>query len=101
MMGNIFGKFKNDFDTSMKYYEQALKSSPEDNITLNNIGATLMQLGKSEESKKFFLQAVKINNEYPNTHYALSIIAEKENDLKGSFDEAILALKILKQRMKF
>lgn len=98
MMGNIFGKFKNDFDTSMKYYEQALKSSPEDNIILNNIGATLMQLGKYEESKKFFLQAVKINNEYPNTHYALSIIAEKENDLQTSFEEAILSLKNNKEK---
>lgn len=98
MMGNIFGKFKNDFDTSMKYYEQALKTSPEDNITQNNIGATLMQLGKYEESKKFFLQAVKINSEYPNTHYALSIIAEKENDLRGSFEEAISAMKCNKQK---
>ncbi len=98
LMGNIFGKFKNDFDTSMKYYEQALKTSPDDNIILNNIGATLMQLAKIEESKKFFLQAVKINNEYPNTHYALSIIAEKENDLQTSFEEAILALKNNKEK---
>jgi Tfp pilus assembly protein PilF len=38
----------------MKYYEQALKSNPEDNITLNNIGATLLQQDKIEEAKKFF-----------------------------------------------
>jgi len=96
MMGNIFGKYKNDFDTSMKYYEQALKTNPEDNITLNNIGANLMQLGKFEQSKNFFIQAAKINENYPNTHYALSIIAEKENKLRESFEESILALKNIK-----
>ncbi len=93
MMGNIFGKFKDDIETSMKYYEQALKTNPEDNITLNNIGATLMQLNKFEEAKKFFEQAAKINDDYPNTHYALSIIAESENKFNEAFDKGITALK--------
>ena len=93
MMGNIFGKFKNDFDTSMKYYEQALKTNPEDNITLNNIGATLLQLGKIEESKKFFVQALKVNKDYPNTHYAMSFISEHENNPGEAFNEVITAMK--------
>lgn len=51
MMGNIFAKFKDDVPTAMKYYDQALVANPNDNITINNIGANLMQQGKLEEAK--------------------------------------------------
>lgn len=78
MMGNIFAKFKDDIPTAMKYYDQALLANPTDNITINNIGANLMQQGKLEEAKKYFWEALKINNQYPNTHFALGMIAEME-----------------------
>ena len=57
MLGNIFAKFKNDIDTAMKYYDQALIVKPNDNITMNNIGANLMQQEKFEEAKKYFLES--------------------------------------------
>ncbi len=81
MMGNIFAKFKNDVPTAMKYYDQALVANPKDNIAINNIGANLMQQGKIEEAKKYFWEALKINDQYPNTHFALGMIAERENEL--------------------
>jgi tetratricopeptide (TPR) repeat protein len=93
MMGNIFAKFKNDLLTAMKYYDQALVAKPNDNIAINNIGANLMQRGKIQEAKKYFLDAVKINDQYPNTHQALSLIAEMENDLFNSFNSSINAIK--------
>src|SRR5690554_954124 len=73
MMANIFAKFKEDIDTAMKYYDQVLVVKPNDNIALNNIGANLMQLGKTEEALKYFNKAIKVNPDYPNTHYALEI----------------------------
>lgn len=94
MMGNIFAKFKNDVPTAMKYYDQALLSNPKDNITINNIGANLMQQGKLEEAKKYFLEAIRINDKYPNTHFALGMIAEMESDLKSAFSSTILAIKL-------
>ena len=78
MMGNIFAKFKDDVPTAMKYYDQALVANPNDNITINNIGANLMQQGKLEEAKKYFWEAIRINDKYPNTHFALGMIAEME-----------------------
>jgi hypothetical protein len=30
-------KFKDDIDTTMRYYDQALIAKPDDNITINNI----------------------------------------------------------------
>lgn len=98
MMGNIFSKFKDDVPTAMKYYDQALVANPKDNITINNIGANLMQEGKLEEAKKYFHEALKINNQYPNTHFALGMIAEMENDLHSSFYSTIQAIKLTKNK---
>lgn len=96
MMGNIFAKFKGDVPTAMKYYDQALVANPKDNITINNIGANLMQQGKLEEAKKYFWEAININDQYPNTHFALGMIAEMENDLPSSFFSTIQAIKFNK-----
>jgi Flp pilus assembly protein TadD len=98
MMGNIFAKFKDDVPTAMKYYDQALIANPNDNITINNIGANLMQQGKLEEAKKYFTEALKINNQYPNTHFALGMIAEMEADLQSAFYSTIKAVKLNKNK---
>jgi Tfp pilus assembly protein PilF len=94
MMGNIFAKYKDDLSTAMKYYDQALVANPKDNITMNNIGANLMQQKKLEEAKKYFWEAKKINDKYPNTHFALGMIAEMENDMHSAFYSTIQAIKL-------
>lgn len=98
MMGNIFAKFKDDVPTAMKYYDQALIGNPNDNITINNIGASLMQQGKLEEAKKYLLEAKKIDEKYPNTHFALGMIAEIEEDLQSAFYSIIQAIKLNKNK---
>jgi Flp pilus assembly protein TadD len=98
MMGNIFAKFKDDVPTAMKYYDQALIANPKDNITINNIGANLMQQGKLEEAKKYFYEALKINDHYANTHFALGMIAEMEEDLPSAFYSTIQAIKLNKSK---
>lgn len=85
MMGNIFAKYKSDIETAMKYYDQALIAKPNDNITINNIGANLLQQNKFEEAKKYFYKALRLDGKYPNTHYALAIIANQEEDLNSAF----------------
>ncbi len=98
MMGNIFAKFKDDIPTAMKYFDQALIANPNDNITINNIGANLMQQGKLEEAKKYFWEAIKINDTYPNTHFALGMISEIEADLHSAFYSTIQAIKYNKNK---
>ena len=94
MMGNVFAKFKNDIPTAMKYYDQAVINNPTDNIAVNNIGANLLQQGKLEEAKKYFWEANKINSEYPNTHFALGVIANSEGDLHSAFYSATKAIRL-------
>jgi tetratricopeptide (TPR) repeat protein len=98
MMGNIFAKFKDDVPTAKKYYDQALVANPNDNITINNIGANLMQQGKLQEAKNYFLEALRINDKYPNTHFALGMIAEMEADLQSAFYSIIQAIKLNRNR---
>ena len=98
MMGNIFAKYKDDFQTARQYFDQALSINPNDNITLNNIGASLIEVGKLDEAKRYLWEAVKINKEYPNTHFALAIISELESDLDSAFASLIKAVKVNKYK---
>lgn len=93
MMGNIFSKYKNDISTAMKYYDQALIAKPNDNITINNIAANLLQQGKIEESEKYFLSAKKINDKYPNTFLGLGMVSVAKQDYKTAFENFLLAIK--------
>ena len=92
MMGNIFAKYKDDIETAIKYYDQVLVIKPNDNITLNNIGANLMQLGKRDEALSYFEKALKSNPEYPNTYYAIALVAERDHNFKKAFDYSLQAI---------
>ena len=98
MMGNIIAKYREDIPTAMKYYNQVTEINPNDSIAVNNIGANLMQQGKVDEAKEYFDKALKINPDYPNTHYALAIVAEMEDDLPSAFYSAIQTAKKSKSK---
>ncbi|WP_148561725.1 tetratricopeptide repeat protein [Pontibacter korlensis] len=93
MMGNIFARHHRDIGTALKYYKEAAKANPEDNITLNNIGAIMLQAGRNKEAIDFLLQAKDINPDYPNTYHALAMAEESEGNLLGAFNYAISAIK--------
>ena len=94
MMGNIFSKFKNDIPTALVYYNQALIDNPEDYITMNNIGASLMQKGETEAARMYLNKALEINDQYPNTHFALGTLLEKSGNLREAFEHYIKAIKV-------
>src|SRR4030042_2332776 len=93
MVGNIFARHHNDIETAMTYYEQALDANPDDHIAMNNIGANLMQLGRFKEAEKYFENAFKINNSYPNTLYALAMIEDVKGNYLKAFDSAVQSIK--------
>jgi tetratricopeptide (TPR) repeat protein len=93
MMGNIFARHKNDVITALKYYDQAILANKADHITLANIAYLLLQENKLEDAKKYAYEAIKLKDNYPNTSFILSLIAEKENDLQSAFYSTIQAIK--------
>lgn len=97
MMGNIFAKYKNDVATALTYYDQALVANTQDHISLTNIGYLLLQDEKLEEAKKYLWEAIKINNQYPNTHFTLALIAEKEQDYHSAFYSTIQTIQLFLQ----
>ncbi|MDP2188808.1 MAG: tetratricopeptide repeat protein [Sphingobacteriaceae bacterium] len=92
LMGNIFGKHYDDYTTALSYYEQAIKANPTDHITINNIGGYLMQAGKVNEARQYFERVLRLEPNYPNTHYALALLAEKEGKAAEAFESAIKAI---------
>ena len=97
MMGNIFAKYQNDIDTAMKYYDQVLIVKPNDCITLNNIGANLMQLNNKKEALIYFNRALKSDSDYPNTYYGLALVANGDEDYKKAFELSLVALSKIKK----
>ena len=93
MMGNIQAKFLKDVPTALKYYDQALLANQTDYITLSNIAYLLFQENRLEDAKKQAWEALKISDNYPNTHFILALIAEKENDLHSAFYSTIQTIK--------
>jgi len=96
MMGNIFAKNKEDVETAMKYFNEASAIDPDDNISLNNIGANLMTLGKFEEAKVYLKKAEIINPKYPNTKYALAHISFQKLEYNSAFELALKSLLLTK-----
>ena len=93
MMGNILSNYRKDINASQKYFEQARQISPDNHLVLNNIGGNLLKQGKWREAKDVFWDAARIKEDFPNTHYALAIIAKEEGDLSSGFFSAIQAIK--------
>jgi len=100
MMGNIWAKYRDDIETATKYYNQALVVDPKDHIAANNIGANLLQLGRFDDAEKYFDRALAIDENYPNTHYGLSIVYAHKNDLDSAFFSVTEALKKNKSKDK-
>ena len=93
MMGNIFAKYQNDIDTAIKYYNQALKINPNDILAINNIGANLLQLGKTKEGIEYLERGYELNPKYTNTTYGLAKAYQKIDDLPKAFFYSLECLK--------
>ena len=93
MMGNIFAKHKDDIDTAIKYYNEAIAQKPDDHIAINNLGTNLLQLGKWEEGLKYLETAYVINQNYPNTLYGLALANEHLGNTLVAFGWAVSAMK--------
>ena len=93
MTGNIFSKSENDIDTAIRYYNQVLVHNSDNFYALTKIGVILLKQGNNDAAIKYLLDSLKINPEYPNTHFALGRIAEMQNDNYVAFNYFINALK--------
>jgi tetratricopeptide (TPR) repeat protein len=93
MMGNVYARHKDDVETAMKYYDQAVKLDPTNFIAINNIGANLLQKGQVAQGISYLERAYTINPDYPNTSYGLALAAQRQGDMNKAFAMSTQALK--------
>ena len=93
MMGNIYTRYKNDPDTSLLYFESALKHFPNGFTAANNIAHRYFTLNDLPRAKSFFNKALDLKPDYPNAYLGLAYVAEKEGDIPTSFSFTTSALK--------
>lgn len=93
MMGNLWGQVKNEPDTALTYYREALSRQPADHIAATNAGAMLMRLGRHDEAREILERASSLDPDYPNTHLALAQLHMDQGDAANAYQEAIQALK--------
>jgi tetratricopeptide (TPR) repeat protein len=93
MMGNIFAREKDDFDTARKYYDQAIALNPKDNIAINNLGSNLLQLGRLEQGLEYLERAFELNPKYPNSAYGIALANDMLGNILTAFNFSITSLK--------
>ncbi|HEY5123495.1 MAG TPA: tetratricopeptide repeat protein [Ignavibacteria bacterium] len=94
MMGNIYAKYLNDFETAKKFYNETLSIDPNDYIALTSIGAVFATYGKYDEAEQYLNLSESIDNTYPNTYYGLGLICKFRKDYLKAFDYSIRAIKL-------
>lgn len=93
MLGNIYARHKKDITSANKFFDEALAVNPKDFIAINNIGGNLLQLGRTQEAKRYFEIAYEINPKYPNVLYALAMTRQQQRDYSKAFDFSLQALR--------
>ena len=73
MMGNILGKRKKDIDAARTYFNKVLEYYPNNPIALNNLAATMVECGETEEAIEVFKKVMTLDNTYPNCYYGLAL----------------------------
>lgn len=104
---------KGDFQTALKFYEEALKIAPEFPEAEYQRGAALVSLGKNSEAEKAFSRAVELREDWTPPMVSLSrlLINEKKysdaekmlikaTSLDEKNSEALVALTELRLRTK-
>ncbi|MFH1459626.1 MAG: tetratricopeptide repeat protein [Candidatus Omnitrophota bacterium] len=69
-----------DFDSAMKYYQQALLKDPNYAAVHNDLGILYEQKGLDEKAKMEYLNTLKLNPHYIKAHSNLALLYEKLGD---------------------
>lgn len=94
LMGNIQFRTFRDVATATRYYERAAALDPDDHLTLNNLGAAMLEAGRFAEGRRYFSAAKDVAPDYPNTHLGMALSFAHEGDMLGAFENAVTALKL-------
>jgi Flp pilus assembly protein TadD len=76
-----------DLTSSEKYFRAAIKIYPGDAAEFRFLGFTLLEQGKNQEAETMLKQAINLDGNAPDQHYALGTILKQQNDFAGALKE--------------
>ncbi len=76
---------KGDFRAAMKEFKIILGANPKDVQCITNLGALSKKMRHPEMARRFFEEALAIDPAYPEAHYNLAILLEKDEVNKAIF----------------
>ncbi len=71
---------RNDIETGMKYFRQALEISPTNEILAYNMAEILFSNQKTDEAIQYYLLATQIKKEWPKPYYKLGMAYLNKGD---------------------
>lgn len=89
LMGNLFGKYKNDTTTAENYYNKILEYCPDNAIACNNIAAVMLERNEYDKAIPIFKHVLDVNEKYGNAYYGLALAYYNQKDFKNAFEYAL------------
>lgn len=89
LMGNLYSKYKDNYEIGRTYYDSVLKYSPDNFIAINNIAAMMMEQDDYEHAVPMFQQVLKGDKKYANAYYGLAICYYNQRENQKAFDTAL------------
>lgn len=74
-----------DYDSAMRYYQQALMLDPQYAAVHNDLGILYEQRGLDDKAKNEYLAALKADAQYSKAHSNLALLYEKIGDLNKAY----------------
>lgn len=89
LMGNLFGKYKDDTTTAENYYNKILEYCPDNAIACNNIAAVMLERNEYDKAIPIFKHVLDVNEKYGNAYYGLALAYYNQKDFKNAFEYAL------------
>jgi tetratricopeptide (TPR) repeat protein len=75
-------------------WRDTLAKNPQTWLAQNNLGVVLVSLGRLQEAKEHYEQALRLKPDYPETHNDLGVVSLREGKLSDAIAECQEALRI-------
>ena len=80
-LGNLYLKIRK-FKKALEPLLRAYRLAPADPAVANALGCAFFELEKNDEAEKWFLKAVKLDEEMPEPHLGLALLYDEKNEKK-------------------
>lgn len=71
--GLVYGRYKGDLGTGIRFFEEAISINPNHTSAYENLGVAYAMLGLPADAVRYFEQAIALNSNNPNTHQNIAL----------------------------